>query len=214
MSRNDDKEFYLEKRNVSSKLDTNNFWSFINTILIIIIIILVIIFCLAHTIDQCILVKTRDTTLCPDCGTCKLGYSINGDTCITENKMNGELCGPESLCFNHSLCDPTCDSGKCTGGDPECCSGFCNVDDDCPDILTVIPDEGPPTISKQCITEFNACQYQIITTNTDECLELIQNPLMRECLVASYTIGFFLDGNCKYNFRCAPILFGGALIPP
>ncbi len=213
MSRNDDKDYYLEKRNVASKLDTNNFWSFINTILLIIIIILVIIFCLAHTIDQCILVKTANTTTCPDCGTCKIGYSINGNSCVNEDKLPGELCGPEDLCFNHSICDPTCNEGKCTGGDLACCSGFCNVDDDCPDIAVIVLSETVP-ISKQCITAFNSCQYQMITTNTDECLDLIQNPLMRECLVASYTIGFLKDGNCKYNFRCAPILFGGALPPP
>jgi len=195
-----------KKNTILSQLNGNSFWEFVNFVLIIIIIIIVIIFCLINHINQCTSITRVQNTLCDDCRPCTIDYSFDENSCVSENKMNGELCGSTDVCFNHSLCEPTCNSGKCIG-EEECCLGNCTTTDDCPDLETI-----SLSISKTCDSTYKSCVYEMIETFTDDCLGLIQDIPIRQCLSARYELGLdFIHGKCSYHFACKPLHYGQAL---
>lgn len=189
-------------RQIRQEIVGNSGWAFFNMILIVIILILVIVYCIRAPSD-CVIVRTQNAALCDDCNPCSDDFvTSDGQSCQFSEKINGVPCNSDDLCFNHSLCTPTCSNGQCVG-EVGCCRGFCNVTDDCPNITSITG-----SISKICDTQFSSCLYQVTDTNTNDCFALIQPVNLHFCLNARVTQDFFGNLGCDYWFSCAPRLNG------
>ena len=193
---------FTEKGDIKSsilEIREGRIYSFLNLILLIAILIIIIV--------NCITVKNQLTNIfnsnvnataanCTTCNSCQTSTPVL-DSCQTGIKQNNLPCGDDDQCFNHTLCNATCQSGVCEGP-RACCRGFCEIDSDCPDIPVLT--QG---ISKMCGVN-NTCLYTMTDTQTNDCLILIDGPKLRNCLHGTYTPDFFLVGTCLYYFKCAP----------
>lgn len=186
------------------QLGGNMFWLFIEFLIIIACIIIVIFFCIRGP-GQCTENTRVLSSTCDDCNSCSNDYLVGDTYCRNDPKLDGEPCDSSQLCFNSTLCTPTCSQGQCSGGPLSCCIGFCETTDDCPDLNVTV--QG---IGKLCQTDFNSCYYRILNTNTDDCLSLILPAELRNCLEARFVITLDNNGECDYVFKCAPQYYGTA----
>jgi hypothetical protein len=155
-------------------------------------------------------------TTCNDQNGCNYDFLVDNETCVYMNKKNGDDCDND-ICFNHSLCTPTCSlcgSGDCIKpscvGPRECCLGLCEVDADCANKITFKSE----SFDYKCLYDFNgtngSCSYSIYNTfvgNSDACLELIDGPIST-CMHATVSDSIVINGYCFFSFKCAPPLTG------
>lgn len=187
---------------IITRLNGMSFIGFVTLIAIITCIILVIVFCLIKTHQTCIENSKIASINCSDCNSCTNDFLNSNLYCTNENKLTGVPCDSTDPCFNHSSCTPTCNQGTCTGPQT-CCLGYCNQDSDCPVIN--VTTNGMVAI---CQTQFNSCLYFMGDTSTSQCLALIANESLINCLEYRFTFTVMNNGECDYWFKCAPLYFG------
>lgn len=185
---------------INSEGVESNYFKVINGYLIIACLILLLIFCFT-TNDDCPVVTLELNPICNDCDSCTDDYLESGLYCISKTKKNNVECNND-LCFNHSNCIPTCNLGKCIGP-KACCKGSCTVTDDCPNITSITG-----SILKICLDPIFSCAYYLSLTHTGDCLSLIADKDIRNCLDFQYSAGSDLNGTCQYNWKCAPFYVG------
>lgn len=185
-----------------------------NTILLTILLIFIIIcfYIQRHSI-QCEDLGALNDTACGTGNGCQLSYLKSDGTCETFNKPNGIPC-ENDICFNHSLCTPTCDlctNGGCNAppdcvGPRSCCLGLCNVASDCAANVPFVTD----SFTYFCLYDENGfngtCYYQLFTTMTNDpsvCLGLVDGPLAN-CMYAVTSDTVEWNGYCFYYWKCAP----------
>jgi len=195
-----------------TQLNTNKFNIIRNYILLIILLILVI-FCLIR-INQTTACEGLGikSILCSDGNDCTNDFLSGNTSCSSLNKFNGSSCDFDEICFNHSLCQPTCE--LCTEGDcpkpkcvgpRECCNGFCVEDADCEFKVPFAT-----TFNFSCVT--GGCIYRIYNTDTEnmeDCLNYITDIPLRKCMHATTSdLQVFPNGYCWYYFGCTIPLSG------
>ena len=199
-------------------LVNNNKYNIVRNFVLLMILLLIVIFCLyvvPHA-STCNNIGVIDNSLCNTNEDCVNSYKINNQTCMALPKINGSNCDNSELCFNHTLCQPTCNicgSDSCNNppkcvGPRSCCQGVCLVNDDCATKVPFLVD----TFNFTCLLDaqnFNGtCFYQIFNTRVsteNECLDLI-NGSIKNCMYATTELSLSFDGFCFYYFKCAPPL--------
>ena len=177
-------------------VSASNWFNLLNWFLIVTCLILVLISCFIFKEDSINNIEVLDA-ICNDCNTCTNDYLVNDLYCTSRLKTNNSTCNSD-LCFNHSKCIPTCNTGKCVGP-VECCHGHCLTNNDCPNLTSITGQ-----ITKQCIGQWETCVYNLVYTGTSDCLSLIADTELRNCLDFVYEAGVELTGFCEYNYLCAP----------
>jgi len=193
------------------KLNTNKFNILRNYILLIILLILAI-FCLIRLYQTPACVGLGTLSVSNDCQNNFLTVNGGISSYQSYNKFNGSSCDLDEVCFNHSLCQPTCE--LCTGGEcekpkcvgpRECCNGFCVEDSDCEFKVPFAT-----TYNFSCVT--GGCLYKIYNTDTENmenCLNYITDIPLRKCIHATTSdLQVFPNGYCWYYFGCTIPLSG------
>ena len=187
-----------------------------NFILLVILLIFIIICLYIQRDDNQNSDIILSNTSCNSGNGCTYDFLIDNQTCQSYNKKNGDVCDND-ICFNHSLCTPTCNicnNGACLNTGPECigprdcCLGLCEVDSDCANKITFLTQ----SFDYQCLYDINgtngSCSYYIyhtMTNNVETCLGLIDGPISK-CMHATTSDTFIVGGYCFFSFKCAPPL--------
>jgi hypothetical protein len=197
----------------------SKYLSFRNMLLLIILLIFMII-CLyiQRPSNTCIDNGILSNLSCYDGNGCTDDFLKDNETCQYRNKKNGATCDDNNMCFNHTLCTPTCElcnnGGDCQKpecvGPRDCCLGLCEVDADCANKITFLVQ----SYDYRCLYDSNgtngACVYEIYNTQTNNpetCLGLVEGPVAN-CMFATTSDSNVVDGYCFFNWKCAPPLTG------
>jgi len=207
---------FLEK--LYTRTTENKFGILRNYIMLLILLILII-FCLIR-INQTTVCEGVGvlSTLCSDNNDCSNDYLFRNTTCQSFNKFNGSNCDSDELCFDHELCQPTCQLcvGDCEQpqciGPRECCRGFCTTDEQCEFLVPFLVFNNSFDFFCLQTNEANSggCHYEIFNTRAgtpEQCLELVDGPI-KNCLHATTSDTLSFNGYCFFDFKCAPPLTG------